>query len=279
MEYFELSVPTGDGLCSDNDCPCGYPGSTITRGTGYMFISQEVVDFRQDARTLDDLKDKIMWIEKEMNIRSVWSQSAITGILMCEQGARKKGLDLEVSAADAAHWQQTGLVPLRATPLAAIPTPVERNSLQKGKDAHSQQRPEGVRGFEGRKVADEKLRSEKASGDTKNARREIQAKKKSFFVPFSYRKWTITLERWNLYIRNHNNEDVLSIDAQNAEHNIGFQSTWSNYNTVFRGASTTIRLLLNDNDIDLLRAWVDDPADVVQRPKMKKGSGFGFRCY
>ena len=38
-------------------------------------------------------------------------------ILMCEQGARRRSLDLEVAAADARHWWDTGEVPLRATPL------------------------------------------------------------------------------------------------------------------------------------------------------------------
>jgi len=39
-------------------------------------------------------------------------------ILVCEQGAKLRGLDLEVAATDAKHWWKTGFVPLRATPLA-----------------------------------------------------------------------------------------------------------------------------------------------------------------
>lgn len=39
-------------------------------------------------------------------------------IMCCEQGARLRGLDLEIAAADAKYWWETGLVPLRATPLA-----------------------------------------------------------------------------------------------------------------------------------------------------------------
>jgi hypothetical protein len=37
---------------------------------------------------------------------------------MCEMGAKKRGLDLAVAAADAKYWWETGLVPLRATPKA-----------------------------------------------------------------------------------------------------------------------------------------------------------------
>jgi len=43
-------------------------------------------------------------------------------ILMCEQGAKLRGLDLEVAAADAKYWWETGLVPLRVTPIARIRT-------------------------------------------------------------------------------------------------------------------------------------------------------------
>ena len=37
-------------------------------------------------------------------------------ILVCEQGARLRKLDLKVAGADAAHWWRTGKVPLRPTP-------------------------------------------------------------------------------------------------------------------------------------------------------------------
>jgi hypothetical protein len=39
-------------------------------------------------------------------------------ILVCEQGAKRRALDLEVAQADAKRWWETGEVPLRATPLA-----------------------------------------------------------------------------------------------------------------------------------------------------------------
>jgi hypothetical protein len=39
-------------------------------------------------------------------------------ILVCEQGAKLRNLDLEVAAADAKYWWKTGKAPLRATPLA-----------------------------------------------------------------------------------------------------------------------------------------------------------------
>ena len=47
-----------------------------------------------------------------------------TALLICEQSARRRGIDLEAAAADAAHWWETGQAPLRATP-EAKPVEVE----------------------------------------------------------------------------------------------------------------------------------------------------------
>jgi hypothetical protein len=121
MDYFEVpeANPGSDGLCSDNDCPCGYPGARIPRGTGYIYVSQAEVDFRKDARTVREAETKIaMMRAMSKNNVLMFDQNVVTSTLMCEQGARKRGLDLEVAAADARYWWKTGLVPLRATPLA-----------------------------------------------------------------------------------------------------------------------------------------------------------------
>jgi ribosomal protein L24E len=118
MEYFEVpeAQPGQDGICSDNDCPCGFPGATIPRGSGYMYVSQAVVDFRKDARTLREAEQKVARMQQSAHV--IFDQNVITSTLMCEQGAKKRGLDLAVAGADAKHWWKTGLVPLRATPLA-----------------------------------------------------------------------------------------------------------------------------------------------------------------
>lgn len=121
MEYMEVPEvnPGSDGLCSDNDCPCGFPGAKIPRGSGYMYVSKEVVDFRRDALTVREAERKIANLKQRMGGDVVlFAPNSFAPILMCEQGAKKRGLDLKVAAADAAHWWKTGLVPLRATPLA-----------------------------------------------------------------------------------------------------------------------------------------------------------------
>ena len=123
MKYFEVpeSNPGSGGLCSDNDCPCGNPGARIPRGSGYMYVSKEVVDFRRDALTVQEAEQKVALMRQRMGTFILFGQNVITSTLMCEQGAKKRGLDLDVAAADAKYWWKTGLVPLRATPLAGSP--------------------------------------------------------------------------------------------------------------------------------------------------------------
>jgi len=119
MRYIEVppANPGQDGICSDNECPCGSPGARIPRGTGYMYISKAVVEFRKDALTVDEVQAKIQMVEKQMMGFVLFAQDTVSPTLMCEQGARKRGLDLEVAAADAKYWWETGYVPLHETPL------------------------------------------------------------------------------------------------------------------------------------------------------------------
>lgn len=121
--WFEVEVPSGIGLCSDNDCPCSE--TVIPRGTGYIYISKEVVEFRRDCPTIAQAQEKIDRIRRDA--------AALTGggsvvliapgvaapILVCEEGAKLRQLDMDVAAADARQWWATGRVPLRPTPIRA----------------------------------------------------------------------------------------------------------------------------------------------------------------
>lgn len=120
MEYMEVSGNDRDpAYCSDDACPCGYPGAEIPRGEGYMYVSQDVVDFRKDCLSEVEAQIKIQRMSRQLGGGIIMAGSGVFApILMCEQGARKRELDLEVAAADAKHWWKTGQVPLRATPLA-----------------------------------------------------------------------------------------------------------------------------------------------------------------
>lgn len=121
--YFESRPPEGDGLCSDNECPCPPPGTPIPRGEGFLYVPPTVVEMRRDAPTLDDLMDKqLRQVEGDQLAGDfryatvVPRQGIYHPILMCRQGARRRGLDLETAARDAAFWWKTWLVPLRPTP-------------------------------------------------------------------------------------------------------------------------------------------------------------------
>lgn len=118
MDYFECDVPSGDGLCSDNACPC--PQVAIPRGQGYLFIEQDLVDFRRMYPGLEDARRaKEQQINRQREALGVQFTAVIRlgPILVCRQGAKLRNLDLEVAGADAKHWWETGQVPLRATPL------------------------------------------------------------------------------------------------------------------------------------------------------------------
>ena len=114
MDYFECAAPAGNGRCSDNACPC--PESEIPRGGGYLFISQDLVDFRRQYPAEEQAGAAM-----EARLRGAGFSGgfySISPVLVCEQGAKLRNLDLKVAAADAAHWWATGKVPLRATPSA-----------------------------------------------------------------------------------------------------------------------------------------------------------------
>lgn len=125
MQYME--VPGNNravAMCSDDACPCGVPGAAIPKGTGYMYVSPTVADFRRDCLSESEARAKIDRMSARRGAVITGGSGVFAPILLCELGARNRGLDLAVAAADAAHWWQTGRVPLRVTPLAqAGPAP------------------------------------------------------------------------------------------------------------------------------------------------------------
>jgi len=123
--YFEVPLPDGDGMCCDEGCVCG--SVVIARGTGYLFIEQETVDFRSNAPTVEQARAKERRVRSQMgdmDEAAAVMHGRTTALLICEQSARHRGIDLEAAAADAAHWWETGQAPLRATP-EAKPVEVE----------------------------------------------------------------------------------------------------------------------------------------------------------
>jgi hypothetical protein len=92
VEYFSFATPSGTVTCGDGECTCSK--DPIPSGTGYLYVSNLIVREHRD------------------NGGKIKTQP----VLLCREAAKRRDLDLEVAAEDAAHWWGTGSVPLRATP-------------------------------------------------------------------------------------------------------------------------------------------------------------------
>lgn len=106
----------GQVACSDNDCPC--PNTTMPPAKGYLWIKKEIVDTRMTCLSLQALQG-FMSMSGVSSIDEV--RRHCLPIVVCEQSATRRGLDLTVAASDYLSWVKTGKVPCRATPLAVAP--------------------------------------------------------------------------------------------------------------------------------------------------------------
>ena len=119
MEYFYSEVPKWGGLCSDPACPCDE--TSIPVGQGYLYIPRELCAFRWDCRTMDEVATKMERLQKESGTFLMMGHGIINPILVCEIGAKKRQLNLEIAGQDAKHWWATGMVPFRPTPRVGEP--------------------------------------------------------------------------------------------------------------------------------------------------------------
>ncbi len=113
---FEVPCTIDSAVCSDWECPC--PETAIPRGEGYLYVSPEVVEFRRDARTASELEKKVDRMRERLGGFVVIGPGVAAPIIVCEQGARLRHLDLGAARQDMEHWWNTGMVPLRPTPQA-----------------------------------------------------------------------------------------------------------------------------------------------------------------
>ena len=65
---------------------------------------------------IPDVKEKMQVASIVPSLLFYGNPEICMGILVCEEGAKLRGLNLEVAAADAKHWWETGKIPFRATP-------------------------------------------------------------------------------------------------------------------------------------------------------------------
>lgn len=112
--YFEVARPrsTRYGVCSDNQCPCDE--DVLSPGNGYLYISEDLVQFRKDALTLQETEKKVLTYRRQAILID---KDLYVPILMCKQGAIQREIDMEIGATDIDYFWETGLVPLRPTPL------------------------------------------------------------------------------------------------------------------------------------------------------------------
>ncbi len=113
---FLVPVRNEAGYCSEAGCSCA--NAVIPRGTGYLYISQKVVDFRKDCPTPKALLYKLNKRQADLGCFETVAldKGAIYPRLLCRQAATRHQLGLEIAAQDAAQWWKTGVVPLRPTP-------------------------------------------------------------------------------------------------------------------------------------------------------------------
>ena len=113
---FEVPVRNEAGCCSEPKCSCG--NTVIPMGTGYLHISQKVVDFRKDCPTPRDLLFKLNKTQADLGCFETFAldRGAVYPRLLCRQAAIRHQLSLDVAAQDAENWWSTGAVPLRSTP-------------------------------------------------------------------------------------------------------------------------------------------------------------------
>jgi hypothetical protein len=123
MEYFvNTPGPQASAKCSDNACPCS-PSVEFARGEGYLYVSPEAVDFRRDARTLADAQTKMERMAGQLDAFVVMDPIAWSGLMICEEAAKCRRLDLAWASADAKEWWETGRMPLRPSLLFNIHRP------------------------------------------------------------------------------------------------------------------------------------------------------------
>lgn len=104
----------GQAACSDNECPC--PNTTMPPAKGYLWIKQEIANTRMKCLTLEALQG-YMSASGISSIDEV--RRRCLPLVVCEQSAKRRGLDLAVASSDYASWVKTGKVLCRATPLAS----------------------------------------------------------------------------------------------------------------------------------------------------------------
>lgn len=102
---------SGQASCSDDECPCS--NTTMPPAKGYLWIKPEVAGTRMKCLSLPSLQGH-MTASGIAGIDEI--RRRYLPIVVCEQGAKRRNLDLAVAASDYTCWVKTGKAPCRPTP-------------------------------------------------------------------------------------------------------------------------------------------------------------------
>jgi len=110
----------GNTSCSDNECLCTY--TTMPPAQGYLWIKPDVANTRIQCLSLTALHG---YLTTSGLSRIDEIRRCCLPMVVCEEAAKRRNLDLEVASSDYSSWVNTGIVPCRATPLVSKSSPTD----------------------------------------------------------------------------------------------------------------------------------------------------------
>jgi len=116
-KYFEVPVQVTSFRCSDRECLCAGTDELIPGKTGYLLITEEIIQLRKDALKWEELTTKLRKVQANTDSIISFHSFHVNPIFMCKESALNHGINLEIAASDAKRWADSGLCPLRATPI------------------------------------------------------------------------------------------------------------------------------------------------------------------
>ncbi len=134
-------------LCSDSDGPCAGTEVLVIGKTAYLYISQQVVDFRKDCLSIMERDIKLQDMSRSVRATALTVDGGIANpFYLCEACAKARGLNLSVALEDAKTAAKTGFAPLRPTPLSrpreVSDTEPTKSAVSKDQLSHSGTRSE-----------------------------------------------------------------------------------------------------------------------------------------
>jgi len=113
--YFEQKRPDSNGLCSWDPCPCGI-STIIHKGHGYLYIPVSSVIFRRDCLSYKEFQAKLQKMASNLPLGTDLIFTDVP-VLVCEKGISALNIDPEIAQKDAKYWWDTGMIPLRPSPM------------------------------------------------------------------------------------------------------------------------------------------------------------------